>query len=164
MKLDSPDSVPGGEDASGFRFAVVASRYSGEISARLAATTCAYLEERGADAVDLFWVPGAFELPGAIQPIAESGLFHAVVGLGCILKGETDHDIYLAHAVAQGCTRITLDTGVPVLFGVITARTVEQARARAGFDEGGKGREAAAAAIAMARLHRELPDRLGPVR
>jgi 6,7-dimethyl-8-ribityllumazine synthase len=148
---------PDSEDASGLRFGLVASRYSGEISARLVSSTREYLEERGAAKIELIWVPGAFELPSAAQLVARSGRFDAVIGLGCILKGETDHDVYLAHAVAQGLVHVALETGVPVLFGVITAQTLEQARARAGFDEGGKGREAAAAAIAMARLVRNYP-------
>jgi 6,7-dimethyl-8-ribityllumazine synthase len=168
MKIPStaPGSLGPAEpgDASGLRFGLVASRYSAEISERLASSTRDFLEQRGAAEVELIWVPGAFELPGVVQLVARSGRFDAVIGLGCILKGETDHDVYLAHAVAHGFTRIALDTGVPVLFGVITAHTPEQARARAGFAEGGKGREAAAAAIAMARLVRSLPARLGSER
>jgi 6,7-dimethyl-8-ribityllumazine synthase len=169
MSLKGVPPEPGGagadgDDASGLRFSVVASRYSGDVSTQLAATARSYLEERGAALVELIWVPGAFELPSAVQLAARSGRFDAVIGVGCILKGETDHDVYLAHAVAQGFTRIALDTGVPVLFGVITANTPEQARARAGFDGAGKGREAAAAAIAMARLLRGRSDRPRPDR
>lgn len=164
MKVESGQPVfpcdEESEDASGLRFGVVASRYSGEISARLVTTTRDFLEERGAAEIELIWVPGAFELPSAAHLAAKSGRFDAIIGLGCILKGETDHDVYLAHAVSYGFVQVALETGVPILFGVITAQTLEQARARAGFGEGGKGREAAAAAISMARLVRNLPAQL----
>lgn len=166
MKLSSDDpELPrdaDSESASGLRFALVASRYSGDISARLVSSTREFLESRDAGRIELIWVPGAFELPLASQLAAASGNFDAVIALGCILKGETDHDVYLAHAVAQGLVRVALETGVPVLFGVITAQNPEQARARAGFDDGGKGREAAAAAISMARLARGFGDRARP--
>src|SRR5690554_7809014 len=106
MKLSSDDpELPrdaDSESASGLRFALVASRYSGDVSARLVSSTREFLESRDAGSIELIWVPGAFELPLAAQLAAATWRFDAVIALGCILKGETDHDVYLAHAVAQG--------------------------------------------------------------
>lgn len=143
-------------DASGLKFAIVASRYYTEITDALVASAKRYLAEEGfgENAVEHLWVPGAFELTLAAQIAATSGACDAVIGLGCIIKGETPHDTYIAQAIAHGFTRVALDTGVPVAFGVITANTYEQAVARSGVDGQGKGREAAEAAVAMARLVR----------
>jgi 6,7-dimethyl-8-ribityllumazine synthase len=142
---------------AGLRFAIVASRYYTEITDALVRAASVYLREQGCseEAIELTWVPGAFELPWAVQVAARSGSCDAVIGLGCIIKGETPHDAYIAQAVAHGFTRIALDTGVPVAFGVITANTYAQAEARSGRDGRGKGREAAEAALAMARLARK---------
>ena len=106
--------------------------------------------------MQVFAVPGAFEIPQAARAAAESGRFDAIVCLGCIIRGETPHFDYIASAVAHGITDAAGDTGVPMAFGVLTTDTVEQAMARRGTAPDNKGREAAAAAIEMAILYRAL--------
>lgn len=103
--------------------------------------------------IEAFPVPGAFELPQAAMQLAESGRWHAVVCLGCLIRGETPHFDYIAQATAHGIMRAAQATGVPVLFGVLTTNTAEEAMARAGEGSGNKGREAAAAAVEMMRLY-----------
>ena len=101
-------------------------------------------------------VPGAFEIPQAARRLAAFGDVDAVVGLGCLIRGETPHFEYIAAAVADGLTSAALDTGVPITFGVLTTNSVEEALARAGSGSSNKGWEAAEAALAMARLFRQL--------
>ena len=103
--------------------------------------------------IETFPVPGAFELAQAAARIAESGTWAAVVCLGCLIRGETPHFDYIADATVHGIMRAAQETGVPVMFGVLTTNTADEALARAGDGEGNKGREAAAAALAMARLY-----------
>ena len=112
----------------------------------------------GADAEDVeaFDVPGAFELPQAARAVAETGRFDAVICLGCVIRGETPHFDYIASAVAHGIMEAAGETGVPVAFGVLTTDTAAQAEARSGDGRDNKGWEAAAAAIAMAALFRQL--------
>jgi 6,7-dimethyl-8-ribityllumazine synthase len=152
---DQPAIVAG---AAPFRFAVVVSRFHESITASLRDAAVAALKEAGAlDAhVQVVSVPGAFELPQAARAAAETGRFDAVVCLGCIIRGETPHFDYIASAVAHGIMTASGDTGIPMTFGVLTTNTEEQARARAAGDADNKGREAAAAAIEMAALHRGL--------
>jgi 6,7-dimethyl-8-ribityllumazine synthase len=102
--------------------------------------------------VDVAWCPGAFELPLVSRRLAQSGRYAAVVALGCVIRGDTDHYEYVSGAAAEGILRTTLDTGVPVLFGVLTVDTVEQALERAGPRAGNKGAESAAGAVEMAQL------------
>src|SRR5205085_3048345 len=109
--------------------------------------------------VQVFEVPGAFEVPQAARAAAESGRFDAVVCLGCVVRGETPHFDYISSAVAHGIMTAAGDTGVPMAFGVLTTDTLNQAQARAGEGEDNKGREAAAAAIEMATLYRGLTQR-----
>ena len=144
--------------SSGFRFAVVVSRFNEEVTARLRDAALTALKEAGAaDAnVQVLAVPGAFEIPQAARAAAESGRFEAVVCLGCIIRGETPHFEYIASAVAQGITDAAGDTGVPMAFGVLTTDTPAQAAARSGPGPDNKGREAAAAAIEMATLYKSL--------
>ena len=145
-------------DASGFRFAVVVSRFNEEVTARLRDAALTALKEAGAadGNVQVLAVPGAFEIPQAARAAAESGRFEAVVCLGCIIRGETPHFEYIASAVAQGITDAAGDTGVPMAFGVLTTDTPAQAAARSGPGPDNKGREAAAAAIEMATLYKSL--------
>lgn len=147
--------------ASSPRIALVVSHYHAAITGRLEAGARAVLVDRGvpADAITTFAVPGAYELAQAAQRIAETGRYAAVVCLGCVIKGETPHFEYIAQAAAQGIMRAAQQTGVPIAFGVLTTHTVEEALARAGDDAGNKGREAADAALAMARLYAELGAR-----
>lgn len=140
--------------ATGRRFAIVASRYSRVIVKELVAAAVDCLERHGAapEAIEIFWVPGCFEIPLAARAAAESGRFGAVLALGLILKGETSHHETLAAEVASGISRVMHDTQVPVALGVVTAETVEQAWERAGIKSDGHGWQAALSAIEMASL------------
>jgi 6,7-dimethyl-8-ribityllumazine synthase len=108
------------------------------------------------DRITVAKVPGAFELPGVASRLARSGRFAAVVCLGAVVKGDTDHDRYINDSVANALQALSCSTGVPVLFGVLTCNTHQQALDRAGGKDGNKGTEAAAAAIEMAHLLRKL--------
>jgi len=143
-------------DATGFRFALVVSRFNETITDSLRDAATAALKEAGAASVQVLTVPGAFEIPQAARAAADSGRFDAIVCLGCIIRGETPHFDYIASAVAHGITDAAADTGIPMAFGVLTTDTVEQATARSRPGPDNKGREAAAAAIEMAALYRTL--------
>jgi 6,7-dimethyl-8-ribityllumazine synthase len=108
------------------------------------------------NAIEIFRVPGAFELPLASMKAAETGLFDAVIALGVVIRGETPHFDFVAGRAAAGIMQASLDTGVPVMFGVVTADTREQAEARCGGTVGNKGYESAMSAIEMASLAREI--------
>ena len=111
------------------------------------------------EGVDVAWVPGSFEIPVTARKLAESGRYQAVVCLGAVIRGETPHFDQVANQASSGIARVALDTGVPVIFGIITADTLEQAMERAGGKMGNKGYDAAVAAIEMANLMRGLrPD------
>ena len=146
----------GGE---GMRVAVAASRFNELVTDRLVAGARDALLRHGVDegSVTLVWAPGAFELPLVAQRLAESGDVDAVVCVGAVIRGSTDHYEHVASQCAAGLTRVALDTGVPVVFGVLTTETTEQALERAGGKLGNKGFEAAATAIEMADLLRQLP-------
>ncbi len=139
-------------DASGLRIGVAVSRYHGQITDAMRRAAEQAFAVAGGKAQDLLVIeaPGAFELTAVCRALVDNGL-DAVVALGCVIAGETRHDRYLADALAQGLTAITVQSGVPVAFGVITCDTLEQARARSGGDKGNKGAEAMHAAIAAAR-------------
>ena len=147
--------------AAGRRFAIVVSRWNHELTSRLAAGAAEALSGAGADAGDdeTFWVPGAFELPLACQMAAETGEFDAVIALGVVIRGDTPHFDYVAGQAAAGIMNAGLNTGIPILFGVITADTTEQAVARSGEKEDNKGYEAALSAIEMTSLCHEFADR-----
>ena len=142
----------------GYRFAIVVSRFNSAITERLRGGAEEALAEAGAggDAVEVFAVPGAYELPQAARWAAETGRFDAVVCIGCVIRGETPHFEYISSAVAQGIMQASGDTGVPIAFGVLTTDTEAQAEERAGPGRANKGFEAAAAAIEMAVLFRRL--------
>jgi len=141
------------------RFAIVVSRFNEEITSGLLRGAREALADLGVpeDGIEVFHVPGAFEIPLAAQRAARSERFDAVVCLGCLIKGDTMHFEYIADATAHGIMRVGLDTGVPVAFGVLTTLTDEQAVERAAPGAGNKGREAAEAAFAMVRLLRQMP-------
>ena len=150
--------LQGAPRAGANRFAVVVSRFNAEVTDGLLAGALSALDAAGvtADARTVVRVPGAFELPVTAQRLAESGRFDAVVCLGCLIKGDTMHFEYLAEAVSQGLSRVALDSGVPVAFGVLTTLTDEQALERARPGQDNKGAEVARAAIEMASLFRSL--------
>ena len=152
-----PTNHQGALNAKGFRFAIVASRWNDFLTSRLVEGALDALERLGAQekAVAVYRVPGAFEIPLAALKVAGSGKFDAVICLGTIIRGQTPHFEYIASEVARGITDAGMQTGVPVLFGIVTADTLEQAIDRAGVKLGNKGFEAATAAVELANLYRE---------
>ena len=145
----------------GLRVAVVCARFNDFITERLLAGARDGLVRHGVDAASIteVWVPGAFEVPLAAHRLASSGEFDAVITLGAVIRGATGHYEQVAGQCAAGVQRAQLDTGVPVVFGVLTTETVDQAIERAGTKMGNKGYESAEAAIEMADLLRQLPKR-----
>ncbi len=145
-------------DATGLKIAVVVSRFNEMVTERLLAGALGVLERAGAapDDITVVRVPGSFELPVAAQQLAAGGKFQAVVCLGALIRGETDHYDYLAREVTRGIGEVALRCEIPVTYGVITAESSEQALNRAGLKHGNKGVEAAVSAIEMAALWRTL--------
>ena len=145
-------------NAEGFRFAIIASRWNDFLTARLVEGAVDALERLGADegAVEIFKVPGSFEIPLAALRVAGSKQFDAVICVGTILRGETPHFEYVAGEVTKGIAQAAMTTGVPVLYGVITADTLEQAIDRAGVKAGNKGFEAAMSAVELVNLYKEV--------
>ena len=141
-------------DARGKKFALVASRFNELVCNRLIAGAQDCLVRHGAAAGDLelFRTPGSFELPLIAKKVAQSGAFHAVICLGAIIRSETPHFDYVAGETAKGIGQVNLDTEIPVIFGVITTDTLEQAIDRAGARSGNRGADAALTAIEMANL------------
>jgi len=144
--------------AEGFRFAIVASRWTESLVSNLIEGALEALEEHGAaeDLIEIFRVPGAFELPLAAKKTAESKKWDAVICLGVVIRGDTPHFDYVAGAAARGSTQVSLETGIPVLFGVITADNVQQAVDRAGKKQDNKGFEAAMDALEVVNLYKEI--------
>ena len=157
---EQPPAPPA--DASGLRFAIVVSRFNPAITDALRDGAILALREAAAADVEIVAVPGAFEIPQAARVAAETGRFDAIVCLGCVIRGETPHFEYISSAAAHGIMEASGETGVPMSFGVLTTDTVEQAQARAGQGADNKGREAAAAAIEMARLYKAFARRGAP--
>ena len=152
-----PETHQGTLNAKGFRFAIVASRWNDSIVSRLIDGALEALGDLSAElkAIEVFRVPGAFEIPLCALKAAESGKFDAVICLGVIIRGQTPHFEYIAGEVARGIGEAAMKTGVPLLFGVITAENVDQAVDRAGVKLGNKGFEAATAAVELVNLYRE---------
>ena len=145
-------------NGQGFRFAIVASRWNDFISSRLVEGALDALERLGADEklVEVFRVPGAFEIPLLALRLAESEKFDAVICIGTIIRGQTPHFEYIAGEVTRGIGEAALQTGVPVVFGVVTADTVDQAIDRAGVKLGNKGFEAATTAVELVNLYKAV--------
>ena len=144
--------------ATGLKFGIVVARFNELLSTRLLSGAQDALVRHGATAadIDVAGVPGAFEIPMVAAKLAASGRYDAVLALGVVIRGGTPHFDYVAAEVSKGVAKVGLDTGVPVMFGVITADTIEQAVERAGTKAGNKGWEAAEAAIEMANLSKAL--------
>lgn len=153
----SQPKAAGDLSAKGFRFAVVASRWNDQIVSRLVegARTALASHQADEDAIQIFLVPGAFEIPLCAQKAAETGKFDAVICLGVIIRGDTPHFDYIAAAAARGISEAGLRTGVPLLFGLITADNIEQANDRSRDDQNNKGWEAAMAAIEIVTLFKK---------
>lgn len=150
----------GREEAGGRRFAVVAGRFNEVVVRKLVDGTLDGFRAKGAtdDDVDLAWVPGSFELPLVARRLAGSGRYAAVVCLGAVIRGETPHFDHVAEQAACGIRRAAEDSGIPVVFGVLTTDTFAQAMDRAGGTHGNKGWDAAMAAMEMASLFDQLPE------
>ena len=147
--------------ADGLRFGLVASRFNELIVSRLLSGARDVLARHGAleEQVEVAWVPGAFELPVVAQRMAESGRYDAIICLAAIIRGATPHFEYVASEAAKGIAQVALRTGLPVIYGVVTADSIEQAIERAGTKSGNRGADAARSAIEMVNLLRELPKK-----
>ena len=153
-----PPIIEGHLDAQGLKFALVASRFNDLVTSRLVEGALDGLVRHGADPknLTLVKVPGSFELPQAAAKLAKQGTYDAVVALGCLIRGETAHFDLLAAEAVKGLAQVAVSSGVPVIFGVLTCDTMEQAIDRAGGKAGNKGWDAALAAIEMVSLFRRL--------
>jgi 6,7-dimethyl-8-ribityllumazine synthase len=153
-------TIEGGRSAKGIRVAIVAARFNHFVVDKLLAAALETLTAAGISAQDLdvVRVPGAFELPLATRKLAASRNYDAVIALGAVIRGGTPHFDYVAGECARGIAEAARDTGLPVIFGVLTCDTLEQATERAGGQHGNKGADAALAAIEMAGLLQKLGD------
>jgi 6,7-dimethyl-8-ribityllumazine synthase len=155
--------IEGTLSAAGRSFGIVASRFNDFIVRRLLDGALDAIGRHGGDpsSVDVVWVPGSYEIPVAAKQLALSGRYDAVVCLGAVIRGATAHFDYVANGAASGISSVALETNLPVIFGVITTETIEQAIERAGTKLGNKGFEAAVTAIEMADLMPRIGDRKG---
>jgi len=153
-----PEKIEGKLSGAGLRFGIVVSRFNSFITERLLSAALDALERAGAAGkdVDVVHVPGSFELPLAAKKLAATGKYDALIAIGCILRGETAHYDYICSETSRGLQLAQMDSGVPILFCVLTCDTLEQAIDRAGLKGGNKGFEAGLAAIEMAQLSRKL--------
>ena len=146
--------------AKGIRFGIIVSRFNDFIGERLLGGALDALKRSGADegSIDVFKVPGAFEIPLIAKRVAASGKYDAVICLGAVIRGATPHFDYVAAEVSKGIANVAIDAGIPISFGVLTTDTIEQAIERAGAKAGNKGWDAAVAAIEMANLIKQMSD------
>ena len=156
----SPESK-GSYSGEGLRFAVVVSSFNDLVTSRLLTGARDGLLRHGVEErnVDVVWTPGAFEIPLAAKRLAETGKYAGVICLGAVIRGETAHFEYVASNAASGIARVALDTNVPVIMGVLTTDTLDQALERAGSKAGNKGFESAMAALEMAHVMRDIGGR-----
>ena len=150
--------IEGNITAEGLRFAIVASRFNEFITSKLLEGALDMLRRHGAaeDAVDVAWVPGAFEIPLAAKKLAACGKYDAVICVGAVIRGATSHYDYVCSEVSKGVAQAGLSTGVPVIFGVVTTENIEQAVERAGTKAGNKGADGAMAAMEMENLLKKI--------
>jgi 6,7-dimethyl-8-ribityllumazine synthase len=153
-----PKVIEGNLSAEGMRFCLVAGRFNNFITKKLVDGALDAIVRHGGDdqAVTLVWAPGAFEIPAITKKAADSENYDAVIALGAVIRGGTPHFDYVASEVSKGVAAVAMDSKAPVVFGVLTTDTIEQAIERAGTKAGNKGFEAAMAAIEMADLYRAL--------
>ena len=153
-----PNVLDGKEGPVSGRFAIVVSRYNEHITAKLLSGAVETLRAAGVadEAIDVSWVPGAWEIPLIAQQMARSKKYVAVLCLGAVIRGETTHDEHINRQVSLSLGQLALETEFPILFGVLTCNTLEQAIHRAGGNVGNKGQECAAAALEMVRLLQKL--------
>ncbi len=157
--LSNMEVLEGSTTAKGLRIAIVVARYNSFVTDRLQAGAIEALTSAGmsADSILVLVVPGSFEIPSAARRAAESGVFDAIVCLGCLIRGQTPHFDFIASAVAHGITAASAVTGVPITFGVLTTNSREEATERAAEGSANKGWEAAMAAVEMVRLLESVP-------
>ncbi len=150
--------VEGNLSAAPYKFGIIVSRFNEFITRRLLDAALDCLRRHGAreDAIDIVYCPGAFEIPQVARTLAERGAHDAILCLGCVIRGETPHFEYIANAVSVGINRVALEAAMPVVFGVLTTDSLEQAIDRAGAKGGNKGWDAALTAIEMADLRAKL--------
>ncbi len=155
-----PAVIEGLLNASGLKFAIVAARFNELIGKKLVegALDCLLRHGGSQENISIAWVPGAFEIPLVAKKLAKSGKFDAVICLGAVIRGNTPHFEYIAAEVSKGIASISLEQEVPVIFGVLTTETIEQAVERAGTKSGNKGWDAALSAIEMADLMKKLKN------
>lgn len=150
--------IQGKMDATGKKFGVVVSRFNEFITSKLVDGAVDTLVRHGAKDTDIeiAWVPGSFEIPAITKKMAESKMYSSVICLGCVIRGATPHFDYVSAEVSKGVAQVAFDSSVPVIFGVLTTDSIEQAIERAGTKHGNKGAEAAMAAIEMSNLYQEF--------
>ncbi len=165
MAKIEPTQVSGELSAAGLRFGIAVSRFNSFITERLLAAALDALERAGAASkdVDVVRVPGAFELPLTSKKLAMTGKYDALIAIGCVIRGETAHYDYVCSETSRGLQLAQMDTGVPVVFCVLTVDTLEQGIDRAGLKSGNKGFEAGLAAIEMGRLSKKLRGAAGAI-
>lgn len=156
-----PKNIEGNLSADGLRFGIVVSRFNHFITDKLLGGALDVLRRSGAreDDITVVKVPGSYEIPFVAQSLARSKKYNAVICLGTVIKGDTPHFDYIAQEVSKGIASVARESGVPVIFGVITTENIEQAIERAGTKSGNKGGEAAQVAVEMANLMKELEKR-----
>ena len=154
-----PKSYEGKLSAEGLSFAIVVSRFNEFITNKLLSGALDALTRHGAEdqQIEVAWVPGSFEIPVVAQRLAESGEYDAVICLGAVIRGATPHFEFVASEAAKGIAQASMQTGVPVIYGIVTADTIEQAVERAGTKAGNRGFDAAVSAMEMANLMDQLP-------
>ena len=142
----------------GMKVAIIASRFNEIISNKLLGGAVDGLVRHGADEENItaVWVPGAFEIPNIAKTLAESGKYDAIICVGAVIRGQTSHYDYVCNEGSKGIAQVSLQTGIPVMFGIVTTENIEQAIARAGSKAGNKGYDCALGAIEMVNLHRQL--------
>jgi 6,7-dimethyl-8-ribityllumazine synthase len=157
------ESFRGRRDGEGLRIAVAVSRFNEHVTQRLLQGALAALRTSGIaeESVDVAWAPGAYDLPVVAQALARSGRYDAIVCLGCVIRGETTHDRFVALGAATGLVQVSLQSSLPVTLGVLTTQTLEQAEARSGGAHGNKGEDAALAAVELANVVRQIREAQG---
>ncbi|HQC53456.1 MAG TPA: 6,7-dimethyl-8-ribityllumazine synthase [Lentisphaeria bacterium] len=150
----------GGLNAAGLRFAIVCSRFNEFFVSKLLGGAVDCLVRHGASAKDIetAWVPGSYEIPLVAKKLVASGRYHGVIALGVVIQGSTAHANYVNAEVSKGLAQVSLESGVPVIYGVVTTENIEQAIERSGCKAGNRGSTAAETAIEMANLLRVLPE------
>lgn len=150
--------IEGKIDATGLKIAIVVSRFNEFITAKLlgGATDCLVRNNANENDITVVWVPGSFEIPPVTKRLAESGVYDAIICLGAVIRGATPHFDYVSAEVSKGVAQISLSAKIPVIFGVLTTDSIEQAIERAGTKSGNKGFDAALSAIEMAQVYRQI--------